>query len=348
MPVRNEGAYIDASLGAVLAQDYPLETMRVVVVDGLSDDDTQERVQRLAASSPCPVELVPNPGRIVPTGLNLVLQRFLASDAEILVRVDGHCEIAADYVRRCVEHLARASIAGVGGPITTLGETPGARVIAAAMASPFGVGGSAFRVGRAHPTLVDTIAFPAYSRRALELAGPFDEELMRNQDDEYNYRLRKLGENLLLAPDVRSLYYSRARLPKLAKQFFQYGYYKVRVLQKHPRQMRLRQFAPPSFVAALLGALALTLAGASLHRGLLPLGILLLALVALPYLAANLWATLRTMGAVEGHRLLALTRLPVAFAAMHLGYGSGFLAGIVGFAGRWGDGASRPREGSGK
>src|SRR5439155_7654973 len=129
----------------------------------------------------------------------------------------------------CVSHLVDDELEAVGGPAETIGESYIARVIAAAMSSRFGVGGSAFRVHESTTQFTDTVAFPAYTRAAIDRAGPFDEELVRNQDDEYNYRLRKLGVKILLASDVRSRYYSRATLQRLASQYFQYGFWKVRV-----------------------------------------------------------------------------------------------------------------------
>ncbi|MCB1034312.1 MAG: glycosyltransferase family 2 protein, partial [Acidobacteria bacterium] len=206
MPVRNEADFIERSLGAVLSQDYPRNRFEVLIADGMSTDDTRERIRSLPSGA-VPVRILDNPGRIVPTGLNAALKE---ARGEIIVRVDGHCEIAPDYLRRSVEHLSRGEASGVGGPIETVGEGYRAQAIAAAMSSNFGVGGSAFRTGRDEPSFVDTVAFPAYPRQILQKAGPYDEELVRNQDDEYNYRLRKAGHRLLLAPDVRSLYFSRA------------------------------------------------------------------------------------------------------------------------------------------
>ena len=149
---------------------------------------------------------------------------------------------------------------------------------------------------------------------------------MRNQDDEYNYRIRELGGKILLAEDVRSKYYSRGSLGKLWKQYFQYGFYKVRVLQKHPRQMSIRQFVPPAFVSALLLSVLLSI--------LAPWGRWLLALVGLSYLAANLLASFLT-AARRNWRHLPL--LPLTFAILHLSYGLGFLAGLFKFWNRWGD-----------
>jgi succinoglycan biosynthesis protein ExoA len=322
MPVRNEAGFIARSLGCVLAQDYPADRLEVIVADGDSTDETRQIVMALQAQHPH-LTLINNPGRIAPMGLNLATAR---ARGEIIVRVDGHCEIAPDYIRRCVEHLQRGEVDGVGGPIETIGATAMARVIATAMSSAFGVGGAAFRTMKGRTMLTDTVAFPAYTRRIIARAGGYDEELVRNQDDEYNYRLRKLGAKILLAADVRARYHSRATLPKLIKQYFQYGFWKVRVLQKHPRQMSPRQFAPPLFVAALLLALLLSL--------LITHGWLALILIGGCYLTANLLASVRAArqsADLPTHLLL----LPIVYASLHLSYGGGFLIGLIKFAPRW-------------
>jgi glycosyltransferase involved in cell wall biosynthesis len=305
----------------VLAQDYPPDRLEVIVADGLSTDGTPQIVTSFQPNHPN-LRLIENRKRIVATGLNLALSQ---ARGEVLVRVDGHCEVAPDYVRRCVEHLSRDGVDGVGGPLETIGDDSVARAIALAMSSLFGVGGSPFRTRHGETRLVDTVAFPAYRRAAVERAGPFDEELVRDQDDEYNYRLRKGGAKLLLAADVRCRYFSRSDFRSLWRQYFQYGYWKVRVLQKHPRQMRWRQFVPPLFVAGVLGGLAL----APFSRWS-PLWLLALSVL---YALAM---TLGSLGAARrgGWRLLPL--LPRAFATLHFAYGSGFLAGLCRFWNRWG------------
>jgi succinoglycan biosynthesis protein ExoA len=321
MPVRNEASHIERSLAAVFAQDDPAESVEVIVADGMSTDGTRDVLRRWQARRPN-LKIVDNPGRIAPTGLNAALRE---ARGETIVRVDGHCEIAPDYLRRCLAHLEAADVDGVGGPIETIGETPVAQVIAAAMGARFGVGGSAFRTVTGKTMWTDTVAFPAYKRAAIERAGPFDEELVRNQDDEYNYRLRKLGAGILLAADVRSRYYSRATLRGLIRQYFQYGYWKVRVLQKHPRQMSPRQFAPPLFVAALAAAAGLAARG----RWAMLLGICGC------YLMADLVASARLMQTAPHIRWPHSLLFPLVFASLHISYGLGFLIGFVRFAPRW-------------
>lgn len=320
MPVRNEAAYIDRSLGSVLAQDYPPDCLEILVIDGLSDDGTREVVRAYQATHPR-LWLLDNHARIVPPGLNLGIRQ---ARGEIIVRVDGHCEIAPDYVSRCVQHLLEDEVDAVGGPIETIGETAEAEAIALAMSSWFGVGGSAFRTVDDRAMLVETVAFPAYRRETLARLGPFDEELVRNQDDEYNYRLLKHGGKILLSPDIRSRYYSRSSLSKLWRQYYQYGFWKVRVMQKHPRQMRWRQFVPGVFVASLATSAVLGL----IWRPFRALAVLILLL----YAVANCVAAV----SVASRRGRPHTvRLLLIHPIIHFSYGLGFLAGLAHFAPRF-------------
>src|SRR5262249_41371099 len=316
MPVRNEAAFIRRSLGAVLGQDYPSDRMEIIIADGQSTDDTREIIAEMTRQR-SNVTVIDNPEGIVATGLNAAI-RFAIG--EIVLRVDGHCEILPDYVSRCVATLQERRVDGVGGPIETVGETYTARVIAAAMSSGFGVGGSAFRVGVTEPRFSDTVPFPAYTRETLRFTGDFDEELVRNQDDEYNYRLRKLGGRILLSPEIRSRYYSRATLKSLWRQYWQYGYWKVRVLQKHPRQMQLRQFVPAVFIITL-ALLAITTPIISLSKIVFIASLLL-------YLTINLGASI--LAAIKvGWRIFPLTA--VAFVVIHFAYVCGFLVVLIRF-----------------
>jgi len=330
MPVRNEEGLIARSLGAVLAQDYPADKLEVWVVDGMSGDGTREIIAQCSRQRPeRPVHLLDNPQRIFASGFNLGLAQ---ARGEVVIMLGGHTELAPDYARRCVERLAaHPEYACVGGPLETVAQTPVGQAIALAMSSVFGVGGVAFRTGVQRLMEVDTVAFGAYRRAAMERCGRLDEEMVRNQDDEYNYRLREQGGRILLAPDIRARYHSRASLRSLWKQYLHYGYWKVRVMQKHPRQMRLRHFVP--------GALVATLLAAALGALFSPWGWGALALVGGGYLLANLAASFATARRA-GWRYWPL--LPPVFATLHFSYGLGFLAGLVRFAGRWREQSPRP------
>jgi succinoglycan biosynthesis protein ExoA len=320
MPVHNEALFIDRSLTSILQQTYPKALMEIIVADGLSTDNTRETIERIAAFAEIPIYIVDNPRRIAPTGLNLALER---ASGDIIIRVDGHCEIEVDYVENCVALLLSGKADGVGGPIETIGKTLLSQAIALAMSSPFGVGGSAFRTINDREMYTDTVAFPGYSREIIETAGAFNEELVRNQDDEYNYRIRKLGGKILLSPTIRSRYFSRSTFKSLWRQYFQYGYWKVRVFQLHPRQMRLRQFVPLIFVASLIGLSLLSLFS--------PVGRWVSAAVIVSYLFANFGAAIYTAKAK-----VALTpTLSLSFFILHFSYGLGSLVGLIAFRNRW-------------
>jgi succinoglycan biosynthesis protein ExoA len=323
MPERNEEFYIENSLQALAAQDYPSVHLEILIADGMSTDNTRKIIHDFAILHPqLQIRILDNPGKIVPTGMNIAL---LHAGGEIIIRIDGHCIIAPDYVRKCVEHIQKDGVDGVGGSMESIGETQMAKAIAICMSSSFGVGNSVFRTTSGKSMLVDTVPFPAYTRQVIERAGFYDEELVRNQDDEYNFRIRKLGGRILLADDVRSTYFSRTSLKGLWWQYYQYGYWKVRVLQKHPRQMSLRQFVPPAFVLTLF---------ISLLFALLPLFRPLSFVVPALYLLANFTASLWT-ASKRGWRYLS--SLPFIFAILHLSYGLGFLIGLVKFWNHWGD-----------
>ena len=323
MPVRNEAEYIERSLSSVFAQTYPHRLMEVIVADGLSTDGTKDRVELLAGRTDIPLTIIDNPGQTAPTALNLAIA---ASRGSVIVRVDGHCEVAADYVAKCVELLRSNGCEGVGGPIETVAESPQAAAIAVAMSSKFGVGGSAFRTVHDKELEVDTVAFPGYRRELFDRIGGFDEELVRNQDDEFNYRLRKHGGRLILSPSVKSRYYSRSNFASLWRQYFQYGYWKVRVLQLHPAQMSLRQFVPFAFVVSVTGLAILSIVW--------PVLLWLLAALFGLYLAGNLTASILSYGRVG---VRSLPRLSVSFAILHFSYGFGFFFGLIAFRDRWMD-----------
>lgn len=313
LPIRNEARYIERCLNAVIGQDYPPDRIEILVVDGLSNDGTRELVAEFGVRDQR-VRLIDNPEQIVPAALNRGIH---AARGDVIVRVDGHAVIARDNVSQCVDKLNSMAVDCVGGPIAATGDSWLARGIAIAASSPFGVGNSAFRYAN-EGQFVDTLAFGAYRREVFARIGLFDEELVRNQDDEFNFRLIRAGGKIWLDPRIKSTYYSRTSLTSLWKQYVEYGFWKVRVIQKHGRPASWRHVVPITFVLALFVASGLSILTRS------PLWFLA---IAVPYavtsLGVSLWLAER-----RGWKYAPL--LPLAFAAMHLGYGFGFLVGLSG------------------
>lgn len=316
VPCRNERRYIASCLDSILATAYPADRIEVLVVDGASDDGTRDVVRAYAAREPR-VRLLDNPRRSAPAALNIGIR---AARGEIIARMDAHVVYPPQYLPVLVDALLETGADNVGCPIVTLpaDESPTARAIACALSHPFGVGNSWFRIGAAVRREVDTVPFGCFRREVFDRVGLFDEELIRNQDDEFNFRLIRNGGRVLLVPDVTAQYYARASLRHVARMYYQYGWYKPLVARKVGRIMTARQLVPAAFLATLVSLTLLALAWP-------PAVVALVALLA-TYAAADLAAALtaRARLGLRGRALLALV-----FPLIHFGYGLGSLAGAA-------------------
>lgn len=333
LPCRNEAKYIARCLDTLLATTYPHDRLELLVMDGKSEDATRAIVQTYAAKHPW-IRLLDNPRKIVPAALNIGIQ---AATGDVVVRVDAHALYPPEYLPRLVDALQSSGAANVGGPVVVLPASRSAtgRAIAVALAHPFGVGNSWFRIGSAQPRWVDTVAYGCWHRELFAKVGLFDEELVRDQDEEFNYRTVGQGGRVLLVPDAMSYYYARPS-PRLAgRMLYQYGYFKPLVALKVGRVATVRQLVPPLFVVALvLGALLAPWSGAVrlLWSGML-----------LAYGAALL-TVMAT--AVRPHGIRTAAALTFVFPVLHVSYGWGYLHGLwrnlVGRGLRWRDPAAVP------
>ncbi|NML15096.1 glycosyltransferase family 2 protein [Azohydromonas caseinilytica] len=311
VPCRNERGHIAAFCASARAQQLPPPwTLELLIADGQSDDGTREELQRLATAD-AHIRVIDNPGRIVSCGLNRALA---AARGEIIVRMDVHTTYAPDYVAQCVAALQRSGAAVVGGPWRAEGAAPWQRAIAAAFQSRWVSGGARSRQ-LDYEGEADTVYLGAWPRESFARFGGFDEQLVRNQDDEHNLRITRGGGRVWQSARIRSLYRPRGSVRALFRQWLQYGYWKPFVMRKHGQPAALRQLVPGLFVGGQLLLTGAALLGAS---WVLPLG----------WLAAYGAAlgTLSLLVAADGHWAL-LPRLPVVIAAHHVGYGIGTLLG---------------------
>lgn len=326
VPCFNEEATIRLLLEALMRQTYPRERMEVVLADGMSTDRTRQVIAQFQAENPSlALRLVENPRRIIPAGVNRAIAE---AHGAVIVRVDAHAVPYPEYVAQSVADLEAQQGEIVGGvwEIRSRGRGWMARSIAAAAASPLGVGDSFYRFTR-QARYVDTVPFGAYRRDFIlalprspgALNGPYDEGLLTNEDYELNTRVRQGGGKLWLDPAIRSVYFARPTLRQLAQQYWRYGYWKVRMLRRYPKTLRLRQALPPALVLALLGSALLALLVP--WGGWLLLG--LAAVYALFLLAAGAQAAVK---ARQWHLLLGT---PLAIGVMQLTWGSAFLFSLL-------------------
>lgn len=312
IPIRNEAAFIARNLEAVLAQDYPAEKLEVIVADGMSTDGTRKILEMLQARQPR-LYLIDNPGEIVSTGLNAAVS---AASGEIIIRLDGHSLIAADFVRESVAVLREHPEAwSAGGPILHAGETTFGKAVAVAMSHWLGVGNASHRFPD-FEGYAEGAAFPAIWRWVFERIGNFDEQLVRNQDDEFNYRISRAGGRVYVSPRIRYTYFVRERVSRLFKQYYQYGFWRIPVIRKHRRPTTWRQLVPP---LSYLASIVLLLMGVLLRQPIIALALPFS--YALALIIAGIMLLPKT-----GVRIAC--RVPIAMAIMHLGYACGIVHGL--------------------
>lgn len=315
IPCRNEEAYIAGCLDSILKSDYPQDRLELLVADGMSSDRTREILASYAARHPS-VVVLDNPRLTTPAALNAAIR---AASGDIVIRMDVHVLYPPDYIGRLVEGLEETGADNVGGVIETVPaeDTPIARAIALGMSHPFGVGNSHFRTGSRLRREVDTVPFGCYRREVFARVGLFDEELIRNQDDEFNFRLIRRGGRVLLLPEVSCRYFARRSLRQLSRMYYQYGYFKPLVARKVGRVMTGRQLVPSMLVVALVGTggLGLWLPAAGAAFALIS-GIYALFVLGCSALGA------RGQGFRCGMVLAAV------FPVLHFSYGVGFLRGM--------------------
>jgi succinoglycan biosynthesis protein ExoA len=314
-PMRDELASIEHFVADLTAQDFAGE-LQVLVADGGSVDGSVERLKAVAAEASLPLEALDNPAGWVSPGLNACIGR---ATGDLIVRLDCHSRYPPHYLRRCAELAEQTGAWNVGGRVEPKGETPMERAVACAMDSPFG-GIGWTRLGGTEPVEIDTVTFGAFRPVVFSAAGLFDEEMVRNQDDELNLRIREAGGRIVLDPTLAVRYRPRGSLAKVWRQYYEYGFWKVRVMLKHRAIVTLRSMAPLAFLLMIaLLAIAAPFSGIAL--------LLLFAVLAL-YLVGALVFALRSVRA-EGEPLSLTPRVMSVFPTFHFGYGVGMARGWI-------------------
>jgi succinoglycan biosynthesis protein ExoA len=315
VPCRNESQHIEACVLSILDQERPLEGIEVIVVDGISDDGTREILENLAKEHP-ELRVVDNPRRITPCAMNVGIREARGRYIAIL---GAHCQYASNYLSTCVALLhEHPEVSCVGGPAVSMGRGLFGQAVAAAMSHPVGIGNAKHR----YPTYegyAEGACYPVFRREVFEKIGLYDEMLVRNQDDELNYRLAKCGEKVFISPRARYSYFIRETPSRLFRQYFEYGYWRVAVLRKHRIPASFRQIMPPLFMAVMLSSV---IAGLSLP------GWWRLTAATIPMLYGM---TLLMVGVMQSHKTgwRVAVLFPIAAAIMHVAYAMGFARGMM-------------------
>lgn len=314
-PIYNEEKFISRCIDSIIGQDYPKDFLEVFFVDGVSCDNTRALVQEYADKYSY-IKLLDNPYKIVPPALNIGIN---ASKGEVIIRIDGHCIYPQNYISTLVHYLFKLNADNVGAMWNTLPAKDNTlcRAIAIGVSHKFGVGNSLHKIGTDQIIETDTVPFGCFPRSVFERIGYFDDELVRNQDDEFNARIIKNGGKIFLIPDLIIDYYARDSIAKMMKMFFQYGLFKPLVNKKNGSPTTIRQFFPVLFLSGLFFGAVLSLF--SIWCFYIYISVLLLY-----FLLAFYFSGIEAFK-FKNWKLLFL--LPYIFFLIHISYGWGYIKG---------------------
>ncbi|MCX6268081.1 MAG: glycosyltransferase family 2 protein [Bacteroidetes bacterium] len=319
IPCFNEEKFIGTILDNLISQDYPHDRMEIMAVDGNSKDQTQRIIKEYAVNHPF-IKLVVNERQYVPFALNMGIRQ---SKGDFIIILGSHAEYSSDYISALIRASLSLDADNVGGLCKAKppDDTLGALAISKAISCSFGVGNAHFRIGSKGIKKVDTVTFGCYKRSVFDRIGLFDEELLRNQDDEFNARLVKSKGSIYLIPDISVTYFTRKTVKSIVKMFFQYGLFKPLVSLKIGKPTTIRQLVPFFFVLFLLTTIPLSF--------FYPFFGLMLAAVMSIYLLTALVFSVKVASAAKRAGLIFF--LPWLFFLIHLAYGWGYLRGIIQF-----------------
>ncbi len=320
LPVKNERQYISSALNSILNQNYPENKIELLIADGCSTDGTAEII-KLFQKNHLNIQLIENFGEIVSEGFNLALSQSIG---EYILRIDGHSEIPPNYLKNCIELMIMEKADIVGGCIETLSSGVVGNAISVAQTSLFGVGGVKFRNSQQSKAgFVDTLAFGVHKRELFAELGGYDEEMIFNQDDEFNFRATQTGKKIWMDPSLNTKYFARSSYKKLFKQYFNYGLYKVRGFQKRGRIFSIRHLIPSLFLSSLISSYLI----GYLYDQFLPFKILL-----------NLYIIINIINSiVKSTSFLIIPFTFISFCVLHISYGTGLIWGLLKFSDKWTD-----------
>ena len=315
IPCRNEKTHISECIKSIFSSELPENIeMTVIVVDGMSTDGTRDIINELN-SIYSNLVLVDNIQQLTPFAFNIGINY---KDFEYLQIVGARHIISIDYIIKSINILIyKKEIWCVGGKLINAYTNYESELISRAMSTKFGMGIGNFRTLE-KSGITDTVTSPMYHSSVFERIGLFDEELIRNQDDDFNFRIINAGGKIFFNSEISLKYYVRTSIDKLWRQFFQYGYWKVFVNKKHKSLTTIRQLAPPLFVSYLILVFFFLF---------LPFEVYLITLIPLfVYFLISIYTAIKI--SEKNSQVFVLIK---TFLILHLSYGLGFLSGFSHF-----------------
>jgi glycosyltransferase involved in cell wall biosynthesis len=315
---RNEEKFIGKCLNSIISQTYPKDKLELLVVDGMSSDKTREVVHEYGQMHSF-IQLLENPRKVTPCAMNIGIRN---SKGEVIILVNAHSILDRSFLKKSIEYLNKTHADAVGGMLNTINDEASiiSQAIPLATDSIFGTGGRRYRSRIQEGFVKDTLPYCAYRRELIDKIGLIDEDLVRDQDEEFNYRILKNGGKIYYTPNIKSYLFIRPSLKKLWRQHFQYGYFKPLVVQKVGGLMTWRQAIPSLFVSSIvLTGILSFFTFYALVCFLFILGL---------YVIINFFFSF-IQSVKKEFKLLPF--ISVSFATLHVSYGMGYLKGIFDF-----------------
>jgi glycosyltransferase involved in cell wall biosynthesis len=313
IPTRNEEAFIAECLDSVLANDFPKKEFEIIIADGMSADKTCGIIKEYQKKHKN-ITLLENKKINTAAGLNLAIKK---AKGKYIVRMDAHTVYAKDYIKNCIELIEQKKGDNVGGPAISVATNTTGKAIAAVTTTPFCMGGADFRNKNAEG-YTETVYLGTFEKELFEKIGYFDESTETNQDDEFNYRMTEKGYKIYLSPKIKSKYYCRNSFKKLFIQYFKYGFFKIRVLEKHIKSIKLRQIVPAIFLLTIIFLLLASIFSKTAKT-------ILFSTVTAYLIFLIIAATIVSIKNKLKYFPLSL----IAIAIIQTSYGAGFILGII-------------------
>jgi len=322
----NEEKLIEKTLNSFLAQKLDNMSSEILVVDGMSEDRTREIVKSFERKY-SNIRLIDNPERKNPFGRNKGIEE---AKGEYIAMLGAHTVYADEYVKICIEEMARTDSIGVSGKVITstdslnensLNESSNeAQLCGLILTSKFGVSGSSFRtVKEGYTSMVN---FPVFKKEVFKIVGLYNTSLHRNQDNDFNQRVIKNNYKLYNTWKTQCFYYPSNTFKGIFSYAYNNGFWNAKSLKQNSESMKIHHYVPFIFVATLIIMGLFSVAGLMINSLLqTALFIFVIAL----HLLTGLFFSLT----IEKYRTVKnILSLPFLFFAFHFTYGWGTLRGF--------------------
>ena len=314
---RNEKKYLPMLFEDILNQTFPLQNIEVVLMDSNSTDNTRLVMEEFKKNNETlSVQIVTNERQIQAAGFNEGVKH---ATGDVVLKIDAHSRIPADFVQKNVDEiLAGAYVCGGNRPTVVDSADDFSKTLHIVEESALGSSIANYRKSDVKRK-VNSIFHGMYRKEVFDKVGLADERLLRTEDNEFHYRVRKAGYDIIFNPEIESYQYIRPTFTKMIQQKFANGYWIGLTSHVCRDCLSLFHFGPGVFVATLLVLMMLTL-----------VSFVPLLTVVFLYLLAVLGLSIFEISKQKFNPTLLL--IPFIMIAIHFAYGVGTIKGwIFGF-----------------